>query len=135
MFGAYSLTERLTASGYLRVQSGTPWTARARDYAGAMMNFLEPAGSHRNPTWTNLDLMAAYRLPIGGRARISLEARLLNVFDAQTQLATDSLRYLDSRTTTSPPYFLPYQQENPFFGTGSAFAPPRRLYLATIVNF
>ncbi len=59
------------------------------------MNYLEPAGTHRNPTWTNLDLMAAYRLPTAGRTRISLEARLLNVFDAQTQLSTDAQQYLD----------------------------------------
>ena len=32
------------------------------------MNYLEPAGSHRNPVWTNLDLMGAYRLPLTGRA-------------------------------------------------------------------
>ena len=53
------------------------------------VNYLEPAGSHRNPTWTNLDLMAAYRVPLATRASVSLEARLLNVFDAQTQLSTD----------------------------------------------
>jgi hypothetical protein len=134
-FASYTVTPRLTASGYLRVQSGTPWTARGRDWAGAALNYLEPAGSHRNPAWTNLDLMASYRLPLRGRARVTLESRLLNVFGNQTRLATDSQQYLDMRTISTPPYFAPYQQPNPFFGTGSAFAPPRRLYLAAVVAF
>ena len=68
VFTSYAATSRVTASGYLRVQSGTPWAARGRDWAGAVLNYLEPAGSHRNPTWANLDLMAAYRLPLSGRS-------------------------------------------------------------------
>ncbi len=125
----------MTVSGYLRVQSGTPWAARGRDWAGAVLNYLEPAGSHRNPTWTNLDLMGAYRLPLSGRANVSLEARLLNVFDNQTQLSTDAQQYLDLRTVPTPPYFAPYLQPNPFFATGNGFAPPRRLHVAVLVNF
>jgi len=134
-FGTYMPASRLTLSGYFRVQSGAPWNARARDWAGAVMNYLEPAGAHRNPTWTNLDLMAAYRIPVGGRSSLSLEARLLNVFDSQTQIATDSQQYLDLRQIPVPPYFAPYQQPNPFFGTEKAFAPPRRLYLAAGTSF
>ena len=135
LFAAYAVTDNLTASTYFRVQSGAPWTARARDWPGAVLNFLEPAGSHRNPTWTNLDVMAAYRLPVKGRARISLEARVLNVFDTQTRLSTDSQQYLDVRMVSTPPYFAPYLQPNPFFATGNSFAPPRRLYLAVVGTF
>jgi hypothetical protein len=134
-FGSYAATSRLTASGYLRVQSGTPWAARARDSQGGVLRYLEPAGSHRNPAWTNLDLMLSYRLPVTGRATVTLEARLLNVFDDQTQLSTDSQQFLDLRTIPTPPYFAPYLQPNPFFGTGNSFAPPRRLYLASAVSF
>jgi hypothetical protein len=135
LFASYAATSRVTTSGYMRVQSGTPWAARARDVPGAVLNFLEPSGSHRNPTWANLDLMAAYRLPLSVRANISVEARLLNVFDNQTQLSTDAQKFLDLRTQTTAPFIQPYQQPNPFFGTGNSFAPPRRLYLATVVNF
>ena len=117
------------------MQSGTPWAARGRDWAGAVLNYLEPAGSHRNPTWTNLDVMGAYRLPLSGRASVSLEARLLNVFNNQTQLSTDAQQYLDLRTVPAPPYFAPYLQPNPFFATGNGFAPPRRLHVAVLVNF
>lgn len=132
---SYAVTDRVTASGYLRVQSGTPWAARGRDWAGAVLNYLEPAGSHRNPTWTNLDLMAAYRLPVSGRSSVSIEARLLNVFDNQTRLSTDAQQFLDLRMVPAPPYFAPYLQPNPFFATGNSFAPPRRLHIAGVVSF
>jgi len=137
VFASYAATDRLTTSAYLRVQSGTPWAARARDYTTqSVLNFLEPSGSHRNPTWTNLDLMAGYRLPLGWhRGTVTLEARLLNVFDSQTRLSTDAQQYLDLRTITTPPYFQPYLQPNPFFGTGNSFAPPRRVYLTAGVAF
>jgi hypothetical protein len=135
LFTSYAATTRLTLSGALRIQSGAPWNARARDWEGAVMNYLEPAGSHRNPTWTNVDLMAAYRLPFDGRTKVTLEGRLLNAFDAQTAISTDAQQYLDLRTIPTPPYFAPYQQPNPFYGIGNAFAPPRRLYLSAVVTF
>jgi len=135
LFTSVAATSRVTASAYLRVQSGAPWTARGRDVPGAVMNYLEPAGSHRNPPWSNLDLMGAYRLPLAGRTSVSLEARLLNVFNNQTRLSTDSQQFLDFRSLPVPPYIAPYQQPNPFFSTGNAFAPPRRLHLAAVIAF
>jgi len=135
VFSSYAVTPRVTASGYLRVQSGTPWAARGRDWEGAVLNYLEPAGSHRNPTWANLDLMGAYRLPIHGRASVSIEGRLLNVFNNQTQLSTDAQQYLDLPMVPTAPYFGRYVQPNPFFATGNAFAPPRRLFVAAVANF
>ena len=50
---------------------------------------------------------------------MSVEARVLNVFNNKTQLSTASQQYLDLRTLPAPPYFAPYQQSNPFFGTGT----------------
>ncbi len=135
LFTSYAATSRVTASGYLRVQSGTPWAARGRDWEGSNLNYLEPAGTHRNPTWTNLDLMGAYRLPLTPRANLSLEARLLNVFNNQTQLGTDPQQFLDLRTIATAPFFAPYLQPNPFFATGNSFAPPRRLHLAATLSF
>jgi hypothetical protein len=136
VFTSYALNSRVNVAAYLRAQSGTPWTARGRDWEGpALLNYLEPAGSHRNPTWTNLDLMGSYRLPLNTRASVSLEGRLLNVVDNQTRLSSDSQQYLDLQTLPTPPYFAPYQQPNPFFGMGNGFAPPRRLHIAAIVSF
>jgi hypothetical protein len=134
VFTVYSPTPAVSLSGYLRVQSGAPWAARGRDWAGAVLNYLEPAGTHRNPTWANLDLMATYRVPLQ-IARLSLEARVMNVVGNQTRLSTDSQQFLDFRSTPQPPYFAPYLQPNPLFGTGNAFAPPRRLSLAATVEF
>jgi hypothetical protein len=79
--------------------------------------------------------MGAYRLPLTGRASVSLEMRLLNVFDNQTRLSTDSQQFLDLRSQPTPPYIAPYQQPNPFFATGNAFAPPRRLHVAAVFAF
>ena len=135
LFGSVTPTSRVTASGYMRVQSGTPWAARARDMPGAVMNYLEPAGSHRNPVWANLDVMGAYRLPLSARASVSLEMRLLNVLNNQTRLSTDSQQFLDFRSLPVPPFIAPYQQPNPFFSTGNAFAPPRRLHVAAVFAF
>jgi hypothetical protein len=135
IFASYAATSRVTTGAYLRVQSGTPWAARARDWAGAVLNYLEPAGSHGNPTWVNLDLMGSYRLPLNARTNVSFEGRVLNVFNNQVQLSTDSQQYLDLRQIPTSPFFAPYLQPNPFFATGNAFAPPRRLYLAVVANF
>jgi len=60
---------------------------------------------------------------------------LLNVFNNQTQLSTDAQQYLDLPMVPTPPYFGRYVQPNPFFGTGNAFAPPRRLFVAAVANF
>jgi hypothetical protein len=135
LFASYEVTSRLSTAAYLRVQSGTPWAARGRDWAGVALNYLEPAGTHRNPTWTNVDVMAAYRLPLQGAVNVTVEGRLLNVFDNQTRLSTDAQKYLDLQTIPAPPYFAPYQQANPFFGMGNGFAPPRRLHIAAVVSF
>lgn len=135
VFSSWLPIDALTIGGYFRVQSGTPWNARAPDWEGASLNYLEPAGSHRNPTWANLDLLTSYRLPLGGRASVVLEARLLNVLGNQTQTATDAEQYLDLNTIDNPPYFAPYLEPNPLFATPNGYAPPRRLFLDAKVNF
>jgi hypothetical protein len=117
LFGTWVPSDKYTVGAYFRVQSGTPWNARAPDWEGTVNNYLEPAGTHRNPTWTNL------------------EARLLNVFGNQTQLSTDAQQYLDLNTIDTPPWFAPYTEPNPFYGQANAYAPPRRLALAAIVTF
>jgi carboxypeptidase family protein len=136
VFANYEPVSPLTVGAYLRVQSGTPWNARGQDSQGtAALYYLEPAGSHRNPTWTNLDLLAAYRLKLGGRANATLEARLLNVFDSQTRLSTDSVRFLDTVTTAAAPFLAPGVVANPFFGTADSYAPPRRFVVSALLNF
>jgi hypothetical protein len=99
VFTSYAVTSRVNLAGYFRVQSGTPWAARARDWSGNVLNYLEPAGSHRNPAWANLDLMASYRWPANPRTSVTFEARLLNVVNNQTQLATDAQKRPTRRST------------------------------------
>lgn len=125
----------LTLGGYFRVQSGTPWTALAPDTQGGNYNYLEPAGSHRNPTWTNFDLLTAYRLKLGGHGLLGLEARLLNVFGNQTQLSTDARQFLTLNRISTPPYIGPYTNPNSLFGTANRYAPPRRLLLSALLAF
>lgn len=136
LFANYQPVSSLTLGGYLRVQSGTPWNARAQDtQGGAALFYLEPAGAHRNPTWTNFDLLAAYRRKLTGRASLTLEGRVLNVFNSQTRISTDAVQFLDLNRLAAPPFIAPGRQANPFFGTGNSFAPPRRFVVAALLNF
>jgi hypothetical protein len=136
LFANYQPVDSVTLGGYFRVQSGAPWNARGQDtQGGAALFYLEPAGSHRNPTWANFDLLAAYRRKLTGRADLTVEGRVLNVFNNQTRLSTDAVQFLDTNRIASPPYVIPGTQVNQFFGTGNGFAPPRRLLVAAMVNF
>ncbi len=138
LFGNYRLFERLTLGGYLRVQSGTPWEARGRDWYNGYRRYLEPAGTNRNDTWTNVDLLTSYRLPVGKRFNVTAEARLLNVFDTQTALSHDNRKYLDGRIRnfTSEPYLVQGTTlPNPDYGKPTSYAPARRLLLTILVGF
>jgi hypothetical protein len=148
VLGTYQPLERVTLGGNLRVQSGTPYAAMGRDWFNGYRRFLEPAGSRRNDTWTNVDLLAAYRLPLTARANVTFEARLLNVFDAQTALFRDTRQYLDGRiqSFSSPPPAGCYAcytdlmvqgttQPNPRFGEPTDYADPRRLLLTARIAF
>jgi hypothetical protein len=135
VFTSWMPIDSVTLGAYLRSQSGAPWNARGRDWEGAVLNNIEPVGAHRNPVWTNFDLLAAYNVPLRGRAKVTLEARLLNVFGNQTRLSTDAQQYLDLKTISAPPYFAPYTDPNPFFGTANQYAPPRRGVLAAKLTF
>ncbi len=137
VFATWLPIDRLTLGGYFRVQSGTPWATRGQDAeGGSALNYLEPAGSHRNPTWANMDLLTSYAIPIRGRASVSLEARVLNLFGNQTQISTDSVKYLtleDFSGSIIPP--SANTTPNSFYGTANGYAPPRRLILAAKLTF
>jgi hypothetical protein len=138
LFANVEPLSNMMVGGYLRIQSGTPWNARGADTQSASaLNNLEPPGSHRNPTWTNFDLLANYRVRISPRVSLTFEGRLLNVFDAQTQLSTDGRQYLIVNSISTPPFIGPYSPNglNPLFGTGDGYAPPRRLLLSAQIGF
>jgi len=128
----------LTLGGYLRVQSGTPYEGRGRDWYGEYRRYLEPPGTYRNDTWTNLDLLVSYRFGLAAQVELGLEARALNLLDAQTALTRDNRLYLDGRIRdwSGPPYLIQgMTQPNPRFGQGTRFAQPRRLELALLLDF
>jgi len=130
--------DRLTLSGYLRVQSGMPWAARGRDWYNGYRRFLEAPGTRRNDTWTNLDLLASYRLRLGERAGLTLEGRLLNALNTQTVLGVDDRQYLDGRIRNfdAPPYLIQgTSQPNDNFGQPRVYAPARRLVLTVLLDF
>ncbi|HYN09397.1 MAG TPA: TonB-dependent receptor [Vicinamibacterales bacterium] len=154
VFGSYAPPRlpNLTLGGYLRAQSGATWAARGIDWDNGLRRYLEQAGSRRNEAWTNLDLLAAYRVPVSGRTRISIEGRVLNLFGNLTSLNVDQRQYLDPRIRPAGAAFAvcgtdyacatdlfsaaqTTNQPNARFGQGSEWAPPRRFILSFRADF
>lgn len=117
LFGTWEFTRDLTLGGYLRVQSGRPWEARALDYYGNYYRYLEPAGDNRLKTWANLDLQLSYAIALTGKLRGTIEARLMNVFDSQTVLGVDM------------------RADQPTFEDPNSYAQPRKFALTFYLNF
>ncbi len=155
LFASYAppMVPNLTLGGYIRAQSGTPWAARGVDWDGGYRRYLEPAGSHRVDAWTNFDLLAAYRLPIGKRSGAKIEGRVLNVFGNLTPLSVDQAQWRDPRVRPSGASILAAcgtdyacateiftaaqttTQPNPLFGKANTWSPPRRFLLTLQVDF
>lgn len=151
LFATWIPVERVTVGGYLRAQSGVPWEARGLPWGSVAtyLRYLEEAGTRRTDAWANFDLLANYRLPLGGRAGVTFEARVLNLFNTQTGLTVDKRQYLDGRIRafTTPPgadcgracytdlMVQGTTQPNPEFGKPLSYAPARRLYLTAKLEF
>ena len=127
-----------TLGGYLRVQSGRPWEARGYTPSGVANRYLEAAGSNRLPTWTNLDMLLAYNLNLGGNLGLRLEGRVQNLFNSQTVTSVNTLKYLDPYVDGNPRSQMGPQgtsQPNPLFGTATGWSAPRRFVLSALFNF
>jgi hypothetical protein len=144
--------ENLALGVSVRTQSGTPWSALglSRGSGVTYLNYLEPAGTNRNPTWTNADLLVKYGIKMGSRRAIRLEARVLNLFNNETTLLVDQRKFLDARNLTfatpSDPACLScwtdtwtaaqtQNSPNPNFGKALNFAGPRRLLMSVLFDF
>jgi hypothetical protein len=144
--------ENLSVGASVRAQSGTPWAALglSRGSGATYLNYLEPAGTSRNPTWTNLDFLAKYGVKLGGRRVAHIEARVLNLFNSETVLLVDQRKYLNARNLTfatpSDPTCLSCwtqtwtaaqgtTQPNPNFGKPTNYATTRRLLLSVLFDF
>ena len=86
--------------------------------------YLERAGSRRLPSWTNLDFQATQTIPLAP-VEIVVGLRIGNVFNTQTVLAVDQVKYSDLANTVA----------NPNFGKPTLYAAPRRLTLVAGVTF
>ena len=154
LFASYAppAIRNLTLGGYLRAQSGTPWAARGIDWDNGLRRYLEPAGTNRNDAWTNLDILTAYSVPVGGRAKVTIEARVLNVFGQLTTLNVDQRQWLDARIRPATSAFAvcgtdyacatdlfsaaqTTTQPNSRYQQGTEWAPPRRFLLSFRADF
>jgi hypothetical protein len=148
VFGTYMITDAFSLGGYVRAQSGTPWERRVQDWYSGYRLLLEPLGTNRNDFWTNVDLLAAYNLRMGGRVVTRFEARILNLFNEQTALSRDNRAFLDPRTrqfngtqvagdpaSYTRALIINTAQPNALLGTATSYAPPRRLLLMARVDF
>ena len=138
LMGSYDLPFGLTMGGFLRVQSGTPWQAMGYTPSGVVGRYLEPAGTNRLPTWTTVDLLAAYTFKFGGNLGLRLEGRVTNLFNSQTVLGVDTLKYADGYNDLNPPTSLAPQgttQPNANFGNATSWAAPRRFTLTARLDF
>jgi hypothetical protein len=141
VMGSYDFPFGVTLGGFLRVQSGTPWEARGGTPSTTTGRYLEPAGTSRLPTWTTFDLLAAYTFKPSGSLGIRLEARVQNVFNTQTVLAVNSIKYNDRYV--DPPSPIPASNEGPqgtsqpnaLYGTPTTWAAPRRLVVTARLDF
>ena len=148
IFGTYMVTDALSVGGYVRAQSGTRWERRVQDWYGGYRLLIEPLGTNRSDFWTNVDLLAAYNLRLGGRVVTRLEARVLNLFDSQTALSVDNRAFTDPRTrqfdgtqvagdpaSYTRALIINTTQPNAALGQPLSYAPPRRLLLMARVDF
>jgi Carboxypeptidase regulatory-like domain/TonB dependent receptor-like, beta-barrel len=130
LFATFQPLEHLRAGTYVRYQSGGAWEARGLPdptvSSSSYIRYLEPAGTRRMPSWTNVDLVSGYTFNFG-RIGLELEGRILNVFDEQVETA------VDDRLVLGRP--VPYVPNNPAFGTGTVFTPPRSYVLTAIVRY
>jgi carboxypeptidase family protein/TonB-dependent receptor-like protein len=128
LFASIEPRPRLRAGTFLRFQSGGAWEARGLPdpnvSSSSFVRYLEPAGSRRMPSWFNVDLLASYEVPLS-RIGLELEARLLNVFNTQVPIQVDDRLILGRGTVP----------DNPNFGKGTVFTPPRALVLAARVRY
>ena len=138
LMGSYDLPLGFVVGGFLRVQSGTPWEARGGTPSTASGRYLETAGTNRLPTWTTVDLLLAYNLKFGGNMAARIEARVANVFDTQTVLGVNSVKYNDGYVDGNPAANLGWQQTNEpnsNFGNATSWASPRRFTVTARLDF
>ncbi len=130
LFATIRPTDAWTIGTYTFYQSGGAWEARGLPdpnvSSSSYVRYLEPAGSRRMPGWFDVDLLTSYEFRLGA-VGLELEGRVTNLFDQQVPLA------VDDRLVLGRP--VPYVPNNPNFGKGTTFSPPRAFVLSAILHF
>lgn len=128
LFASIVPVERVRVGTYVRYQSGGAWEGRGLPSplvsSSSHIAYLEPAGSRRMEDWLNVDLLTSYEFPLGPLG-LEVEARVTNLFDDQAELGVDD-RLIIGRATAP---------NNPAFGQGTSFAPPRAFVVSAIVRY
>jgi hypothetical protein len=121
LFATVRPLEHLRIGTYVRYQSGGAWEARGLPdptvSSSSFIRYLEPAGSRRMPSWLNVDLLTSYDFRLGPIG-LTLEGKVTNLFDDQTELAVDD-RLIAGGT----------------FGQGTVFSAPRAFVLSALVRY
>jgi hypothetical protein len=91
LYGAYTLPWNASVGGFVTAQSGQPWETHSFEpYAALTANtsntdrYSEPAGSHRSPMHSQLDVNYTQELPFLQRYRAGVVFYVFNVFNKQT---------------------------------------------------
>lgn len=74
--------------------------------------------------WINFDLLAGYEFPLRA-AVLSIEARVLNLFDEQVELSVDDRLILGRGT----------EPNNPNFGKPTSLTAPRAFSLTAMLRY
>jgi hypothetical protein len=129
LFATIRPTDAWTIGTYTFYQSGGAWEARGLPdpnvSSSSYIRYLEPAGSRRMPGWFDIDLLTSYEFHFGA-VGLELEGRVTNLFDQQVPLAVD-----DRQVLGRP---VPYVPNNPNFGKGTTFSPPRAFVVSAILH-
>ncbi|MFP5284394.1 MAG: TonB-dependent receptor domain-containing protein [Thermoanaerobaculia bacterium] len=139
LFATIEPVDRLRVGSYVRFQSGGAWEARAQpatNVTSSYFRYLEPAGSRRMEDWLNVDLLTSYEFRFGGIG-LEVEARIVNVFDEQVELAVDDRYLLNQPLNPSNPGPNPLlsPSNNPAFGQPTQLSDPRAYVLSAIVRY
>ncbi len=137
LLGSYSIPKiEVGVNAVFRSLSGRNYTPFAQ-YATSLLNaptasrqpFLEPRGSRRLPSDSNLDLRFEKTFNLGSRDRIGLFLEVLNTFNANTTTA------VVTRTPSTDITYAPGQVTTVNFESPQTLVPARQIQLAARWTF
>ena len=151
LFAAYAFDWGLTISESFQLSAGVPISAQGPEIVNGYGDgtiFLLPRGSQgRTPAYTNFDLHADYRLPLGNARNISVIVDIFNVFNQHEVLEADQdyiyegMDGIEAWEVPSNldefgnPKFNANLPSSSFYGTPILFQAPRSVQLGLKFTF